>query len=123
LNPIIASEMTVDTLLESLDTPPPEKPLRVLFLCTGNSARSQIAEALLTRKPRGRFAAASAGSHPAARVNPLTVGILKELGIDWSARAPKGIDGVIGEPWDLIITVCDKAKEACADGAPVSPSP
>ena len=102
---------------ESTDQRSPN-PLRVLFLCTGNSARSQIAEAILTRKARGRFVVASAGSEPAARVNPLTVSILNEFGIDWSGRTPKGIDAVIADPWDLIITVCDRAREAC----PVFPS-
>ena len=96
----------------------PANPLRILFLCTGNSARSQIAEAILTRKARGRFVVASAGSQPASRVNPLTVSVLREFGIDWSGHAPKGIDSVIAEPWDLIITVCDRARETC----PVFPS-
>lgn len=90
-----------------------ESPLRLLFLCTGNSARSQIGEAILTRKGRDRFIVASAGSQPAARVNPLTVDVLREFNIEWSGRVPKSIDAVIGEPWDLIITVCDRAREAC----------
>jgi arsenate reductase len=88
-------------------------PLRLLFLCTGNSARSQIGEALLSRKGRDRFVAASAGSQSAARVNPLTVDVLGEFGIDWNGRVPKGIDAVMAEPWDLIITVCDQAREVC----------
>jgi arsenate reductase len=84
-----------------------------LFLCTGNSARSQIAEAILARKGRGRFVVGSAGSQPAPRVNPLTIEILQEFGIDWANRAPKGFDAVMGDRWDLIITVCDQAREAC----------
>ena len=88
-------------------------PLHLLFLCTGNSARSQIGEAILTRKGRDRFAVASAGSQPAARVNPLTVDVLGEFGIDWSGREPKGIEAVVSREWDLIITVCDQAREAC----------
>ena len=96
----------------------PANPRRILFLCTGNSARSQIAEAILTRKARGRFVVASAGSKPASRVNPLTVSVLREFGIDWAGHTPKGIDAVIDHPWDLIITVCDRAKETC----PVFPS-
>ena len=87
--------------------------LRVLFLCTGNSARSQIAEAILARKGRERFVVASAGSQPASRINPLTVSTLQEFGIDWSGRVPKGIDAVFSDSWDLIITVCDRAREAC----------
>ena len=88
-------------------------PTRVLFLCTGNSARSQIAEALLKRKGGARFEVASAGSRPAERVNPLAIEVLRQVGIDWTGRAPKGLDAVLQEPWDLIITVCDKARDAC----------
>jgi len=90
-----------------------QSPLRLLFLCTGNSARSQIGEAILMRKGRDRFVVASAGSQPAPRVNPLTIEVLREFNIDWSGRAPKGIDAVMGDRWDLIITVCDQAREAC----------
>ncbi len=89
------------------------RPLGVLFLCTGNSARSQIAEALLTTRGRGRFRVGSAGTKPAARVNPGAVQILAEHGIDWTGRRPKTIDEVQDEPWDLVITVCDNAKETC----------
>jgi protein-tyrosine-phosphatase len=88
-------------------------PLRVLILCTGNSARSQIAEALLSTKGRGRFVAASAGSRPAARVNSFAVEVLAEVGIDWWGRTPRGMDGLELEPWDFVITVCDRAKESC----------
>lgn len=86
---------------------------RVLILCTGNSARSQIAEALLSRKGKGRFIVASAGSRPALQVNPGAVQVLADAGIDWQGRTPKGIDDVIREPWDFVITVCDRAREAC----------
>lgn len=89
------------------------KRLRLLFVCTGNSARSQIGEAILTRKGSGRIEVGSAGSQPASRVNPLTVDVLREFGIDWSNREPKGFDAVMHETWDLIITVCDQAKETC----------
>ncbi len=91
----------------------PRSPLRILVLCTGNSARSQIAEALLTTKSRGRFLAASAGSRPAARVNPFAVEVLAEAGIDWRGRTPRGMDGLDREHWDFVITVCDRAKESC----------
>ena len=93
--------------------PAPNTPLRVLILCTGNSARSQIAEALLATKGVGRFAAASAGSRPAGQVNPFAVRVLAEAGIDWQGRAPRGMDGLETEPWDFVITVCDRAKESC----------
>jgi arsenate reductase (thioredoxin) len=89
------------------------RPLRVLFLCTGNSARSQMAEAVLNRKGRGRFVAESAGSRPAARVNPGAVEALRNGGMEWRGHPPRGLDGLDREPWDFVITVCDRAKEAC----------
>lgn len=91
----------------------PAHPLRVLVLCTGNSARSQIAEALLTARGVGRVEAASAGSRPAARVNPYAVEVLRDHGIRWEGRTPKSIDDVTGERFDLVITVCDNARDAC----------
>ncbi len=89
------------------------RPFRVLFLCTGNSARSQMAEALLNWKGKGRFAAESAGSRPASRVNPLAIETLRQYAVPWRGRAPRGIDGLEREPWDFVITVCDRAKESC----------
>lgn len=88
-------------------------PFRVLFLCTGNSARSQIAETLLNHKGRGRFLAESAGSHPAARVNPHAIEALERHGYVWTGGHPRGTDGLLEEHWDLVITVCDRAREAC----------
>lgn len=88
-------------------------PFRILVLCTGNSARSQIAEALFAIRGSGRVEAASAGSRPAARVNPYAVEVLREHGIPWDGRTPRGIDDVIGDRFDLVITVCDNAREAC----------
>jgi arsenate reductase len=90
-----------------------DQPMRVLFLCTGNSARSQIAEAVLNRKGKGRFAAHSAGSHPASRVQPLAIEVLRESGIAWAGHEPRGLEGLEKERWDFVITVCDKAKESC----------
>ena len=94
-------------------TTTPPRPFRVLFLCTGNSARSQIAEAILNRLGRGRFLAESAGSHPAAAVNPLAIEALRDAGITWAGHQPRGLDGLEVRDWDFVITVCDKAKEAC----------
>jgi len=88
-------------------------PIRVLVLCTGNSARSQIAEALLNTQGQGRFFAESAGSHPAARVNPLATAVLAEVGIDWSGRSPRAVAEIDQSGWDLVLTVCDDAQEAC----------
>lgn len=76
-------------------------PIRVLFLCTQNSARSQIAEALLQRKGRGRFEAGSAGTDPAAEVHPLAVQVLQQHGLEWGSKRPKSIDAVIDEPSDV----------------------
>lgn len=94
-------------------TNPRRQPYKVLFLCTGNSARSQLAEALLNRKGRGRFEAQSAGSRPAARVNPYALQVLEEGGVEWGGRQPRGLDGLDREHWDFVITVCDKAREVC----------
>jgi arsenate reductase len=88
-------------------------PFRVLVLCTGNSARSQVAEALLATRGAGRIVAASAGSHPATQVNPLAVELLRRHGIEWGGRTPKSTDQVTGREWDLLITVCDHANESC----------
>ena len=89
------------------------RPFRLLFLCTGNSARSQIAEAILNWKGKGQFHAESAGSHPAARVNPYAIAVLDEAGIAWTGHAPRTVEGLEREPWDFVITVCDRAKESC----------
>ena len=88
-------------------------PVRVLFLCTGNSARSQIAEALLSKKGGDRFVAASAGTSPAREVRPEALAALKSVGIDWSSAMPKSIDHVMKADWDMVITLCDRARESC----------
>jgi protein-tyrosine-phosphatase len=85
----------------------------VLFLCTGNSARSQIAEKVLNRKGRGRFVAESAGSHPASEVNPYAIETLERHGFFWTGGYPRSVEGLVDEDWDFVITVCDRAKEAC----------
>jgi protein-tyrosine-phosphatase len=89
------------------------RPFRLLFLCTGNSARSQMAEALLNQKGKGHFHAESAGSRPAAQVNPYAIAALGRAGIAWSGHAPRGMDGLERESWDFVVTVCDRAKESC----------
>jgi arsenate reductase len=86
---------------------------RLLFVCTGNSARSQMAEAILNVKGKGRLVAASAGSQPAARVNPYAIATLQEFGIPWSGHPPRSLQDVADEHWDFVITVCDRAKESC----------
>jgi arsenate reductase len=72
-----------------------------------------MAEAILNRKGRGRFIAESAGSRPAAQVNPYAVEALRDAGIDWTGHQPLGIDDLEPRSWDIIITVCDNAREAC----------
>ena len=89
------------------------QPFRILFLCTGNSARSQMAEALMNLHGKGRIVAESAGSQPAARVNPRTIDVLREAGIVWQGHPPRGLDGLEQQHWDAVITVCDQAKESC----------
>ncbi len=85
---------------------------RVLFLCTHNSARSQMAEAFLRELGAGRFEVASAGTE-ARGLNPLAVQAMAELGIDISLQESKTLDWYLNEPFDLVITVCDDANEAC----------
>ena len=89
-----------------------DRPLGVLFLCTANSARSQIAEALLNHHGGDQFIAGSAGSTPADAVHPYALRLLKEYGIDWEGE-PKGLESIIDGEWDFVITVCDRAKEKC----------
>jgi arsenate reductase len=91
----------------------PQASLRVLVLCTGNSARSQMAETLFNRLGRGRIQAESAGSQPAPRVNPLAIEALAESGFTWAGHQPRGLQGLEHERWDFVITVCDRARESC----------
>jgi arsenate reductase len=90
---------------------------RVLFLCTGNSARSQIAEGLLKTKGGSAFEVYSAGVEPKP-VNPLAVQVMEEIGINISNQRSKDVSEVIKNSFDWVITVCDNAKERC----PIFPS-
>ena len=85
---------------------------RILFICTHNSARSQIAEGLLRHLGGDRFEVYSAGTE-ATRVRPLTIEVMRELDIDISGQQSKTLDRYIGDPVDKVITVCDTAAEAC----------
>jgi arsenate reductase len=85
---------------------------RVLFLCTHNSARSQMAEALLRSRSRGRVEVESAGTEKTL-VRPLALQVLQEIGIDASAQTSKTLDRFIDEHFDYVITVCDAANDAC----------
>ena len=86
--------------------------LRVLFVCTHNSARSQMAEGFLRAYGGERFDVASAGTE-ARGVHPFAIQAMAEVGIDIGAHASKTIDRYLAEPLDVVITVCDDAAEAC----------
>jgi arsenate reductase (thioredoxin) len=88
------------------------EPIRVLFVCTGNSARSQIAEALLAEFGGSDFVVFSAGTEPRP-VRPETVSVLGEIGIDWSGARSKSAEEFVGQPFDYVITVCDRARQTC----------
>ena len=85
---------------------------RVLILCTGNSARSQMAEGLLRHHAGDRFEVFSAGTKP-SRVRPEAIEVMRELDIDISAHRCKSVDEFQGQQFDYILTVCDNAKETC----------
>ena len=85
---------------------------RVLFLCTHNSARSQMAEGLLRDLAGDRFEVMSAGTE-ATRVRPLAIRAMEEIGVDISAQESKTLDRYLEEPFDRVITVCDDANESC----------
>jgi arsenate reductase len=85
---------------------------RVLFICTHNSARSQMAEGLLRRLGGERFEVFSAGTE-ATHVRPLAIRAMAEIGIDISGQQSKTLDRYLGEPFDDVITVCDAANETC----------
>jgi arsenate reductase (thioredoxin) len=86
---------------------------RVLVLCTGNSARSQMAEAIINRQRGADWQAMSAGTQPAPQVNSFALQALSEIGIHAPALTPKPISTFYGQPFDLVITVCDDAAENC----------
>ncbi len=111
---LIDLEMTIAAAgrAEGKEVEMPEAPIRVLFVCTGNSARSQIAEAVLGRIGGPDFEASSAGTEPKG-VNPFTIRVLAEFGIDWSSARSKSVDEFVGQPFDYVITVCDRARQAC----------
>lgn len=95
------------------------KPYTVLVLCTGNSCRSQMAEVLLNHELAGQVRALSAGTRPQPKVADGAIAALKQAGLPTDGLHPKDIDAVMNEDIDLVVTVCDNAREAC----PVFPRP
>ncbi|PYS06748.1 MAG: protein-tyrosine-phosphatase [Acidobacteria bacterium] len=85
---------------------------RVLFLCTGNSARSQMAEGILRHLAGDRFEVFSAGTHPKS-IHPKSVQMMNEIGIDISGQSSKDVSKFAGQQFDYVITVCDRAKQNC----------
>jgi len=93
-------------------------PVRVMFVCTGNSARSQMAEGFARHFGRGRIEAYSAGMEP-SRLNPFAVAVMQEKGVDISGQRSKGFDEALARSMDLVVTVCGNADERCPVLPPV----
>lgn len=91
---------------------------RILILCTGNSARSQMAEGLLRHDAGDRFEVFSAGVKP-GHVRPEAITVMREIGIDLSGHRSKHVDEFAGQRFDYVLTVCDNARESC----PIVPGP
>jgi arsenate reductase len=109
---LIDLESTIAAAGRARRSEPVPDPIRVLFVCTHNSARSQIAEALLARYGGDDFEVHSAGTE-ATRVNPYASRVLAASGIDWSGARSKVITEFLDERFDYVITVCDRARETC----------
>lgn len=94
---------------------------KVLFLCKGNSARSQMAEAILNAKAGERFIAYSAGTNPAEEINPLAIKAMQRMDLDISCKKPKSYEVFSNEGFDFVITLCNKGKEQCINyiGRPI----
>jgi len=87
-------------------------PIKVMFVCTGNSARSQMAEGFARHIGRGRIEAYSAGMEP-SQLNPFAVAVMQEKGVDISGQRSKGFDEAVARRMDLVVTVCGNADERC----------
>lgn len=103
LHPTLAGEPPTDA---------PPHPMRVLFVCTHNAARSQMAEGLVRHLSGGRVEAHSAGSHPLS-VHPDALAVMAERGVDLTGHAPSHLSDYTGQRFDAVITVCDRAREVC----------
>jgi protein-tyrosine-phosphatase len=109
LHPALGPEPRPDARPQPKRTPP----VRVLFLCTHNSARSQMAEALLRELSHGAIEVASAGSQPAEQIHPEALQALAALNIDASQQRPKSLEQFQNQSFDYVITLCDRVREAC----------
>lgn len=108
----------------NLPSPAVSRPLNVLFLCTGNSARSILAEALLRKAGQGRFSAYSAGLSPRPSVNDRALALLRDAGYDTDGLHPKSLEAMRGETapqMDLVVTVCDMTANVDAPPWPNAP--
>ncbi|MDI6834043.1 MAG: arsenate reductase ArsC [Bacteroidales bacterium] len=86
--------------------------MKILIICTGNSCRSQMAEAFI-QSFNSNLIVCSAGTEPEDKVDDMAIAVMKEVGIDISQKSPKSVEKYINEYWDYVITVCDNAKENC----------
>jgi arsenate reductase len=89
-----------------------DRPIRVLFVCTGNSARSVLAEALLRHHGGEAFEVHSAGTEPKG-INPLTLRVIADAGLDASWARSKSVTEFLGQSFDYVVTVCDQARQSC----------
>jgi len=92
------------------------KPIKALFVCVGNAARSQMAEGFLRQLGEDRFRVSSAGLMPHWRVDPQTVAVMREVGVDISGQRPKGLDKVDVMDQDVVITLCAVSDDICPSG-------
>jgi arsenate reductase len=104
--------MTLEAPPPSDPVAPPARPIKVIFVCTGNSARSQMAEALLRDDGGDRFEVVSAGVSPRG-VHPLAIAALAKVGIDISGAESKPVARFLGQRFDYVITLCDRARATC----------
>jgi arsenate reductase len=110
---VTAEFNTIRTMNKPDPGGPSTAPKTVLVICTGNSCRSQMAEVILNHDLAGQVRALSAGSHPHHEVSSGAIEALKLAGLPTAGLHPKGIDAVMGEPIDLLVTVCNNARESC----------
>ncbi len=112
LHPALRLDATPPAAMAAEGSHPPS----VLFTCTGTSARSPIAEALLRHRTGGRVEVTSAGSHPKLRIHPNTVRVLRdEYGIGLAGQRPRHLDALAGGRFDYVISLCDRVREACPE--------